>query len=130
VLSASVLLVALLACVALPVRAGDKKHHVLVADYSKNGVEYTVDGRVPTEKEGLLLALSRARSADAGSPSAIVVLVHERAKLSDVSNLIGTIVKADYASYRVFTFDSSKRVMTEIRYGGAIPFSTNGTLKE
>lgn len=107
-------------------QAEEAKRHVLMADYLKSGLTYTVDGRAP--KEGLLLALSRTRSADPNPHSEIVVLVHERAKLDDVSNLIGMVIKADYAGYRVFVFDSDKRGMTEIKYSAAVPFSKDGSI--
>jgi len=103
------------------------KCHVLIADYVGNGLLYTVDGRIPGENEGLLLALSRARAADPADTS-IVLLVHERATLADVYNLIGMIVKADYTGYRVFVFDSDKKSMTELTYSAPVRFSADGNI--
>jgi len=126
--SLSLLLSVVLMWLTPHVQAEETKRHVLIADYAKGGFTYTVDGRAPKENEGLLLALSRTRSADLNPHSDIVVLVHERAKLADVFNLIGIIIKADYAAYRVFVFDSDKRDMTELKYSAPVPFSTDGRI--
>jgi hypothetical protein len=113
-----------------PAFSGEKTAHILVADYVNDNFAYTVDGHVPEQKDGLLLALSRAREADRSPHPAITILVHERAKLSDVYNLIGIVIKTDYASYRVFTFKSDKRVMTEITFASAVPFAASGAIAE
>ena len=110
----------------LYVQAQETKSHVLIADYSRSGFSYTVDGHPPKSNEGLLLALSRARSADPNRQSEIVVLVDERGKLSDVSNLIGLVIKADYSSYRIFVFDADRKAMTELKYLEPMPFSADG----
>jgi biopolymer transport protein ExbD len=108
----------------------DQKQHLLVVDYPKTGLVYTVDGRVPSEKEGLLLALSRARSNDPAPDAEIVVLVDERVTFSDVYNLSGIVVKAGYSAYRVFTFDGDKKIMIEVKYAPPVPFSATGSIPE
>ena len=110
------------------VQAQETKRHVLTADYSASGFSYTVDGHAPKANEGLLLTLSRARSADPSPQSEIVVLVDERGKLSDVSNLVGLVIKADYSSYRVFVFDADRKAMTELKYSTPVPFSTDASI--
>jgi hypothetical protein len=108
--------------------AQEAKNHVLIADWTSGGLKYTIDGNAPKDEEGLLLALSRVRSADTDQRSQIIVLVHERAQLADLSNLIGLILKADYASYRVFVFDGNRRRMNELWYSKPVPFSKDGSL--
>jgi hypothetical protein len=82
--------------------------------------------RATKANEGLLLALSNARSADRNSRSEIVLLVDERDKLADVYDLIGLVIKADYSSYRVFVFDADRRGMNELKYSAPVPFSADG----
>lgn len=82
-------LLALLLTSAVPLaRAEDKKQHVLIADFTKAGVVHTLNGRDTKEMGGLLLALSAARDADPNAKPDLTLLVHERAKLSEVSNLL------------------------------------------
>jgi len=108
--------------------AQENKRHVLIADHSKNEVSYTVDGRSLKPSEGILLALSRVRSADPSPRSEMLLLVDERSKLADVANLIGLVIKADYSSYRVFVFDADKRGMTELAYATPVQFSADGSV--
>jgi hypothetical protein len=125
----SVVAILAVVLVSLTSRAHSEEaaHHVLMADYMKGGLTYMVDGRAPKENEGLLLALSRARSADRSARPEIVLLVHERARLVDLSNLVGMVMKADFASYRIFVFDGHKRGMTEIRYSTPVGFAADGS---
>lgn len=106
----------------------ETKSHILIADRDASGFVYMLDGSVPAEKDGLLLALSRVRSADPDPHSEIVLLVHEQAKLSDIYNLIGMVIKADYASYRVFVFGSDKRSMTELRFATPVKYLADGSI--
>jgi len=110
------------------VQAQEAKRHILIADYLRSGFTYTVDGQSPKANEGLLLALSRARSADPSPKPEIVILVDERGKLSDVSNLIGLVIKADYSTYRVFVFDDDTKSMTELKYSAPAPLSRDGSI--
>ena len=106
----------------------ERKPHILIADYVGNGFVYILDGSVPGEKEGLLLALSRVRSADPGPHSKIILLVHDHAKLSDIYNLVGMVIKADYSRYQVFVFDSDKRSMTEVKFSTPVSYSADGSI--
>jgi len=106
----------------------ETKSHVLIADRDESGLVYTLDGSVPEENEGLLLALSRVRSADPDPDSEIDILVHEQAKLSDIYNLVGMVIKVDFARYRVFVFDSDKRSMTEIQFSTPVKFLSDGNI--
>jgi hypothetical protein len=126
----SLIVVVFLMGLMAPALSGEKRAHMLVADYVNHNFAYTVDGHVPDPKDGLLLALSRARETDPSPHPAITILVHERARLSDVYNLIGIVIKADYASYRVFTFESDKKVMTELTFASAVPFAASGATGE
>ena len=95
-------------------------------DYANHQFVYSVDGRVPKKRDGLLLTLSLVREADPSADAGIDVLVTSRARLSEVFNLIGKVIKADYSSYRVYVFDSDKRSMVELRYGKTEPFPSSG----
>ena len=123
-LALAILVIGVTPC-ALP---DEIKCHVLIADYVGNDLQYRVDGRIPGENQGLLIALSNARAADPDSDAEIVLLVHERATLSDVYNLIGMIIKADYTNYRVFVFGSDKKSMTELTYSEPVRFSADGNI--
>jgi len=56
----------------------------------------------------------------------IYLLVHEKASLAAVDDVRGLITKAGYESPRVFYFDSNKRLMLELIYRSAVPFSASG----
>jgi hypothetical protein len=106
-----------------PALAADGCAHTIEADYLASSFVYRIDGHALRKGEDLLLALSRTHGSDSESPSTCL-LVHERARLSDVTNLVGLMIKAGYAEYKIYMFDSQKRQMTELRLLPPIAFAS------
>ena len=116
----------LLASVTPSALAKKNTRHILMVDTTKDGYVYVIDGRLLKKKQGLLMALSITREGDPDPNAQIDLLVHQSARLSDVYNLIGIIIKAGYSNYRIFVFDSDKKTMNELEFAQAIPFSPTG----
>jgi hypothetical protein len=63
------------------------------------------------------VARTRGRSQD------VTILAHEAVTLRRLDDLRGLVMKAGFSTPRVFYFRSDKRLMVEITYGVAQPYS-------
>ena len=106
--------------------AADSEPSVLVIEKSASGLTYLLNGKEVEKTEGLLLALSKCRDADAGKDPELTVLASEELPFVSVTQVMGIAGKARYFRFRVFVFDKHRRVMYELTYSKSVPFSTVG----
>ena len=92
-------------------------------EMSASGLTYLLNGKAVGKTEGVLLALSRCRDADAGKDLELTVLACEELPFVSVTRVMGIAGKARYFRFRVFVFDKQKRVMYELTYSKSLPFS-------
>lgn len=90
------------------------------------GVAYEVDSKPvsPTPTTNLLYLLGRAYN-ERGSNARVVVLFDPRVSISDIWNLDGVAAKVPLSNIRYFVFSRESGVMSELKWGPTVPFSTN-----
>ena len=96
---------------------------ILVMEKAASSLTYTLNGKAVRKSEGILLALSRCRDADAGKDPELTVIASEALPFSSVTEVMGIAGKARYFRFRVFVFDKQKRAMYELTYSKSLPFS-------
>ena len=95
---------------------------IVVADVAHNRPAYKVNSS-PVSYLDLLDRLSSVRAKWPAVPPKVILLAHEQLTLSQIDALRGIISKAGYERPRVFYFGKDKRLMIELTYSPAIPFS-------
>ncbi len=102
---------------------------VVEVDKTPRGVAYKVDGQRAdlTATTSLLYLLNRV-CEKRGPNAPIVVLLDPRVPIDQIWNVEGTAGKAQLNNLRYFVLDRDTQKMSEIKWGPAVPYSTNPPL--
>ena len=95
---------------------------VILAHLVKGRIVYTVDSKPALPN---LLRVLSTLEEERGKDCPVVALVDDRAPISEFGNIDGTAGKAQLTNIRLFTFTHDGRMMSEIRWLPAVPYSTN-----
>jgi hypothetical protein len=99
---------------------------VVEVEKTQRGVAYKVDGQRAdlTATTNLLYLLNRV-CEKRGPNAPIVVLLDPRVPIDQIGNVDGTAGKAQLNNLRYFVLDRDTQKMSEIKWGPAVPYSTN-----
>ncbi len=99
---------------------------VVRMDKIPRGVAYKVDSKPVghTATTDILHALSQVKS-ERGSNAPVVVLVDPSVSITDIWNFEGVAGKAQLNNLRYFVFNRESGYMWGLKWGPAVPFSTN-----
>ncbi|MBZ5696288.1 MAG: hypothetical protein LAN36_13115 [Acidobacteriia bacterium] len=98
---------------------------VIRAEMAKGRVVYQVDSK-PALPD--LLRVLNVLEEQRGKDCPVVVLLDFRVPISEFWNIDGTAGKADLTNLRYFVFFRDTEKMVEIKWGPAVPYSTNPSI--
>jgi hypothetical protein len=105
-------------------KSDETKTLIVMIDHGSSGFIYHIGGKPATAD--LLTFLDQQKPDWPSRKTKVVLLVHERVSLAMINNSRGMIIKAGYEPPRVFHFSSDERLMVELTFLPAVPFSQNG----
>ncbi len=99
---------------------------VVRIDKTPRGVAYKVGSKPVslTPTSNLLYLLNRVND-ERGANTSVVVLIDPRVPINEIWNVDGVAGKAQLTNLRYFVFDRDTEKMVELKWGPAVPFSTN-----
>ena len=99
---------------------------VVMIDHDTSGFVYKINSPPVPVNKGLLYTLTFIKAPHSGS----VLLVHEDAKISMLTDVLGIMNKAGYVGPRIFYFSRGKDRMAELTLSRVVPFSANGEIPD
>jgi hypothetical protein len=104
-----------------PTSTEDLKPIVILTERIKGSISYTIDSRLA---EHPLLTLSELE-AKRGQDCPVIALIDSRLPIDLIWGVDGITGKAQLTNVRYFVFNHETRMMSEIKLGRGIPFSTD-----